>query len=476
MFPGYRYNSLTDRCKHVVNCGFPYTCPGCLAVKVTAEISSPDLPAEESVGARLHRLRQERGLTQKDVAGDRYSAAFVSTVESGRRNPSRDAIDYFAERLGVDQNELLTGRPAHALAELQLRLATARHARSSDELTEAVRLYTEVADAAREAELPRLEAAAIVGLAWCDQRGGDLTSAMHRLDEAEQRVAGEPLTELVPIIATRARLLRLRGHLREAAYTLESARERLKRAGLAAPDAMVQLSYGLVGVYVELGLPERAAHAAETALSMAGEVSDPEQVAAMHVQVARTFIAQGRGLDAEAALERAHATYQQLDYQFEIAVCHWSRGYLLSREQRYAEAERELTTARTMMRSLGSWYYAGALASELATVLWRLGRPQEALAALDDAWRLEGEEPQAMINLAEAHRLRGMIAQDSGETELAEHSLRTALRLSVQAEAGPHTARTARLLGDLLRLTDRSEEALEVYREGLVAAEQFSTE
>ncbi|MGH3655918.1 MAG: helix-turn-helix domain-containing protein [Micromonosporaceae bacterium] len=440
------------------------------------EVDTTDAPDDESIGARLHRLRQRRGLTQKDVAGDRYSAAFVSTIESGRRNPSRDAIGYFAERLGVDEHELLTGRPAHVLAELQLRLATARHARSTDELDDAVRRYTDVAVEAREANLPRIEAAALHGLAWCDQRGGDPSSAMRHLDDAERVLDGEPLTEQVPLIATRARLLRISGQLREAAYTLESTRERLNRDGLASPDALVQLSYGLVGVYMELGLPERAAHAAETALALASEVSDPEQVAAMHVQVARTFIAQGRGPDAEAALERARATYQQLDYKFEIAVCHWSRGYMLSREERYAEAEPELATARDMMRSLGSWYYAGALASELATVLWRLGRPKDALAALDDAWRLADSETTEVIALAEAHRLRGIIAYDSGDTELAESSLRVAFRLCTQAEAGPHTAHTARLLGDLLKDAGRTDEALTVYRDGLVAAEHPSVE
>ena len=430
----------------------------------------------ESIGARLFRLRQERGLTQRDVAGDRYSAAFVSTIEAGRRNPSRDAVEYFAGRLGVDPTELLTGRPTHILAELQLQLATARHARSTGELSEAVRLYTEVAERAREADLPRVQADAIHGLAWCDQRAGDLGSAMRRLDEAEALLVSEPLTVRVPIIATRARVLRITGQLREAAYTLETTRQRLTDSGLATPEALVQLSYGLVGVYMELGLPQRAAHAAETALALASDVKDPEQVAAMYVQVARTFIAQGRGPDAEAALERAKSIYQQLDYTFEIAVCHWSRGYMLSREGRYAEAEPELTLARDMMRSLKSWYYAGSLASELGTVLWKLGRPDDALAALEDAWRLEGSESTEALALAEAHRLRGIIAMDQGQTDVAEESLRTALRLCVAAEAGPHTARTARLLGDLLRAAGRTDEALLVYREGLVAAEHSSAE
>ena len=442
----------------------------------TAETQTEDSADDESLGARLHRLRLAKGLTQKDVAGERYSAAFVSTIESGRRRPSHEAIEYFADRLGVDDDELLTGRPAHVIAELRLALANARHAASTDELAEAVRQYTAVLHEAREADLPRIEAAALLGLARCDERGGNSTTAMRRLDEAEQRLVGEPLTEHVPIIAQRARVLRLRGDLREAAYTLETTRERLERDGLNSPDAIVQLSYGMVGVYMELGLPQRAAHAAEVALSLSGEVKDPELLAAMNVQVARTFLAQGRGADAEAALDRAQAAYQQMDYTLEIAVCHWSRGFKLSREGRYAEAEPELATARDMMRDLGSWYWAGSLASELATVLWRLGRPQEAIVALDDAWRLADEDPQPTIALAEAHRLRGIIAYEAGDRELAERSYRVSLRLCLRAEAGPDTARTARLLGDLLRESGRGEEALQIYRDGLLAAERSSDE
>ncbi len=427
---------------------------------------------EESLGARLHRLRLARGLTQKDVAGDRYSAAFVSTIESGRRRPSHEAIAYFAARLEVDENELLTGRPAHVLANLELQLASARHATSTKELHEAVRQYTNVLAEAREAGLPRIQAAALLGLAKCDERGGDPTTAMRRLEEAEQRLVGEPLTEHVSIVAQRARILRHRGDLREAAYILETTRDQLERDGLSSPDAVAQLSYGLVGVYMELGLPERAAQAGETALAFTAEVKDPELVAAMYVQVARTFLAQGRGRDAEAALQRAETAYRQLDYLLEIAVCHWSRGFGLSRERRYAEAEPELTTARDMMRSLGSWYWAGALASELATVLLRLGRADEAVSALDDAWRLADDEQQPPRALVEAHRLRGVIAYDAGDHALAERSLRVSLRLCLRAEFGPDAAHTARLLGDMLRESGRDQEAIQTYRDGLLAAER----
>lgn len=426
----------------------------------------------ESLGARLQRLRRDRGMTQRDLAGERYSAAFVSTIESGRRRPSEEALRHFAHQLGTDPEELLTGRPPSVVTELGLDLAKARHAASTGEAANAVQLYRAVRERAARAGLPRIEATALTGLARCAENDGDLERAHRWLDDADACLVDEPATEHVPVICLRGRLLRLAGKLREAAYLLESSRERLEHDGLATPDALMQFSYGLVNVYLELGLKDRAAHAADTARALAAEVSDPEHVAKTYVHVSYTFMAQGRWADAEAALDRAHATYRQLDYQLEIATCHWARGNISSREGRYSEAERELTTARDMLRALNSAYWVGALASELGTVLWRQGRTDEAITALDDAWRLADESPVPSLALAEAHRLRGEIATEAGETTFAEHHLRAALDLFLRAEAGPDAARTARLLGDLLRAQDQPHAALEAYRQGLLAAER----
>jgi tetratricopeptide (TPR) repeat protein len=183
---------------------------------------------------------------------------------------------------------------------------------------------------------------------------------------------------------------------------------------------------------------------------------------------------QGRWGDAEEALNRAHATYLQLDYLVETAMCHWARGYILLREERLTDAERELSTARDLMRSLDAWYYAGALASELATVLWKQGDTAAALAALDDAWRLERESATTQLPVADAYRLRGLIARDAGDLAEAERALRTAYESFLASEAGPIAASTARLLGDLLREAGRLDEAIEVYRSGLEAAERMT--
>jgi transcriptional regulator with XRE-family HTH domain len=60
---------------------------------------------DTSVGRRLRRLRQERGLRQADVAGDGISVAYVSMIEHGRRTPSDRVIAVLASRLGVDPAE-----------------------------------------------------------------------------------------------------------------------------------------------------------------------------------------------------------------------------------------------------------------------------------------------------------------------------------------------------------------------------------
>lgn len=67
-----------------------------------------DTSADELVrlGRRLRELRLAAGLTQAQLAGDRFSHAYVSVIESGRRVPSRSTVEYFAQRLGVGVEEL----------------------------------------------------------------------------------------------------------------------------------------------------------------------------------------------------------------------------------------------------------------------------------------------------------------------------------------------------------------------------------
>ena len=106
------------------------------------------------LGRRLRQLRLARGMTQKELAAPNYSYAYVSTIEAGRRNPSREAVEHFAHRLGVSPEELLTGRPADLEARLELRLQEAIVAMSAGEMDESSQAFRSIATEAKRSGLP----------------------------------------------------------------------------------------------------------------------------------------------------------------------------------------------------------------------------------------------------------------------------------------------------------------------------------
>src|SRR4026208_1372653 len=65
--------------------------------------------ARVHLGARGRRLRIAQGLTQTDLAGDRFSKEYVSQIERGKTRPTSETVTWLAERLGVDEGFLLHG-------------------------------------------------------------------------------------------------------------------------------------------------------------------------------------------------------------------------------------------------------------------------------------------------------------------------------------------------------------------------------
>lgn len=56
-------------------------------------------------GHQLRESRLHRGLSQVALGGDKYSGSYISHLESGRRAPTAEVIDFLARRLGVSPLE-----------------------------------------------------------------------------------------------------------------------------------------------------------------------------------------------------------------------------------------------------------------------------------------------------------------------------------------------------------------------------------
>jgi transcriptional regulator with XRE-family HTH domain len=80
----------------------------------------------ETVGQRLARLRNERGLSQKEIAGPDVGHAYISRIEDGQRTPSLlRALRVLAGKLGVTLEHLETGREIPLALKREYQLATA---------------------------------------------------------------------------------------------------------------------------------------------------------------------------------------------------------------------------------------------------------------------------------------------------------------------------------------------------------------
>ncbi len=420
----------------------------------------------ETIGRRVQQLRHERGLTQRQLAEPAYTPAYISTLEAGRVRPSDDALRHLADRLGVAFDELATGRPARLATDLRLQLTEAQRTLATGEAEEAREQYAALLAQAETHGLMDEQATALLGLGECALDTGDLTAARQHFERAERTLDDAPLPARVPALRGRAVAHYLAGELRYAVYLLESTLDELNRGGLHDPDALLLLYAAAIGPYMDMGAHARAAQAAEFALALAPQAGDPALVARMHRQVARTLVAEGRLAEADASLAKAAEMYRQLQIRTELANCHWMRGYVYAQNGDLERAETELRAAQDMLSAKRAALYSSQVAVELADVLHRGGKSEEAAALLNDVLGDLSSERGA-VHAAAAHRLLGRIAEDARDTESAEEHYVRALSLLERAGAAGDLADLCRLLGDLLRRTGRVEAALDAYRTGL---------
>ena len=421
---------------------------------------------EALLGGRLRQLRRERGLTQQEVAEPKYSSAYISTIETGRRMPSRAALSHFADRLGVTVEELESGIPSSFVAEQTMVLQQGWRALYLGDYEDAQRSFASVEHDANEFDRPELRARALVGLGLCAERQGQTEDGLRLFGQAlELFGAHAPRPTAAEAVAGVARCHQMAGDVRLAAHVLESFLLDLEREQLEDPAALMRTYASLVWPYMELGLHDKANDAALKALKLQARVNAPEEVAGMHLNVARALLNMGRPDSALESLNKAEEIYRDLNWGTEIARAHHNRGMVYMSQGDLVAARDELLAALTSFRDVGYVRSEALLLNEAARLERLVNHPEAAEDLARQSLQLLSDM-EAVPELALAHRELALSIVEKRPEDARQHFIH-AIELYVQCGEDLHAADTQRLLGDLL-IMEQSPGAWSEYRRGLM--------
>jgi tetratricopeptide (TPR) repeat protein len=428
---------------------------------------------QAKLGARIRKLRMERGLSQEAIAQPLLSGAYLSLIESGQRTPSQDVLTHIASKLGVGMVELVTGKPTGLDAELELQVQQARSDIHHGELDAVETALRTALAQSRRFGLGRIAAKAGTVLGSLLEKRGDLQAAYEAYEEASGFLADEPVHMRFETVIGLARCTRFLGDPRLGVHLLESYRVELEQSKMEDPTAKMRVHAALVHFYRAIGYESRAVEAAEEAIRLSPEVDDPEQVACMSMNVARVLLDQGKHDDAVEMLRRAEHIYQSFDWPLPLVRAKTNRGIVLLDKERLDDAHDSFSEAVAI---LGEFPQEKL---ELAATLNLLGKTE----------RLRGNVEVAEGHLKRARRLlpkeevfeRAMNSLELGlavairDPKLAQRELQNAADTYAAAGANQEAARAMLELGRIVLRSGDESRAARILEEGLARVASSSS-
>ncbi|HEU4862429.1 MAG TPA: tetratricopeptide repeat protein [Candidatus Limnocylindria bacterium] len=414
--------------------------------RTSARATEKDRDLARRIGQRIREARLRAGLTQQQLAGERYTKAYVSALETGIARPSMVALSYLSERLGFPASHFIDeAHPAWTRLEVDMRLAAGDWQAAADGYRS---LLADAGDEATRADLLR-----------------GLAEASARLDQGKDAIAAASEAARIYAAAGRETDAALaRYWLAYGLYQSDSeidARSVLLalldqvRSGLRVePDFEMRLLTSLAAVESRAGQPTRALTYLEEARGLAADLDDRRRAAflfnlAISYREIGDFEAAIRaGTQGMALYRAAGAIFESARIENDLALAYLATGQI--------ERAHELAgDARRQIEDTGDERWMASVVDTEAQVALARGNVDEALGlaakARDYAQRSGNEFAGLMAMLTEARALRRAGRPVEAEARFGEaaalarsskapNRLREVLRewADLRAESGDH--------------------------------------
>jgi tetratricopeptide (TPR) repeat protein len=319
------------------------------------------------VGLRIREARTDKGMSQKDLVGERFSKSYISSIERGKITPSLKALEYIARRLEVSVSYLLTGvhpnqqfspngtgnysldEPGDqdSVARWDLVLCEAKVLREQRRYDQARQLLHNKVRV-RQLGVEQLKQYHFTMAQLCI----DLDDAQAALSELE---TARELAEKTGDGEILARIRQLIGLISMRQGKPVPAIEQLRLALQAIEAETIKDFHFRLAVYSQLGVlhhqlgdDKEAEEMYRQALQLAGDSAQPEKLAALYWNLAATSRDDGNSNQAKIYATRSLALYESLADMRMLTELRSGFGVILLEARQFEQAEEQFQVARKL--------------------------------------------------------------------------------------------------------------------------------
>jgi tetratricopeptide (TPR) repeat protein/DNA-binding XRE family transcriptional regulator len=427
------------------------------------------------LGDRLRTLRVSAGLTQTDLAGDRFSKEYISQIERGKTRPTQETIGWLAGRLGVDASFLESGVSSDQRARAETILTRAETLIERRDYDGAVAQFAEARSVVVSAGAVELHVRALSGDAWARAHRGEVRQALELLEEARVLVEGPQFSDI-----DRAEILFRLGvgrylisSIATAVALLGEALALAERSQLPSDVLRANILTWRSRCYRRQRDYEAAREDVERALELAEAMQDTKALGEAYFQASLIAERDGHWVLARTYAEKAKAQYEELSDRTKIGRLLNNLGgleFLLGKPEL---AITRLKEAFGVVLEHGNDDDVATVVSSLAQVHLKTGDPVKAEEHARHALARLGTREDKLDEIGNARLVLGRALLEQDRLDEADVALAEAEDALAQLSSASHRAAAWVAQGDLAQRRGEDRAAAAHYRRAAEALQDF---
>jgi tetratricopeptide (TPR) repeat protein/DNA-binding XRE family transcriptional regulator len=427
------------------------------------------------LGERVRQLRVAAGLTQTELAGDRFSKEYISQIERGKTRPTSETVDWLALRLGVDSGFLASGVSTDDRSKAEATLARADTLLEEHRLDEAIAEYTRALPAVLGTGAVELQVRALNGEAMARAENGDVRGGLALLADSRALVERDEFSDI-----DRAEVLYRLGVCRYLLSSISTAvglfNEALvlaERSGLPSDQLRMRVFSWRSRCYRRQRDYEAAREDVERALELAEGMHDARALGSAFFQASVIAERDGHYVLARTYAEKAKVQYEELADRANVGRLMNNLGgveFLLGKPEKAIDHFKQ---AFAVALELGRDEEAAKAVSSLAQVHLRTGDAARAEEQALHALEIISEREDMLDEVGNARLVlgRALLAQD--RLDEAEAALAESEDAFARLSSASHRAAAWIAQGDLAAKRGDERRAAGLYRRAAEALQDF---